>query len=354
MRKTAMHKRRSLFFTIMADLLFNLLAFYMLMVGVKTEEVKTSQVVASRVPGLEEHVMGLQGQLEDAKKDLTFANEQGDKFRSLLKGKEMKIGHLKDQYQLLSSAKGGLEKQLGLMASELGGMKITVGQQKKKISEYENRFRAGVPVTIVVVIDVTASMQPAIDELLMALSTLLETVPTTSIDFRVGIVAFRKGVVAEFPISKVLAHYEDEGKSQKAVLNFVDSLRASNSMTRHLPAFRRAGELFKQAHAKHDPKRKETLIFIGDVGCSEIDERPGYSFEERKVMGQILSAMKQWVRQKNRAVASLYVESEHTRKDPSARESRQWFESLGSLSPTSAFYTDTNELLRAMQKATRK
>lgn len=339
MQKPWKRNRRSLFALLMTDVLFNLLAFYMLMVGVKTEALTTSEALAAEVPGLKKDVTGMKGMLAKAEEDLTKAKEQGDKAQSLLKGKDVKFGRLKKEFQLLTS--------------KLGGLKKTISQQDVVIKNFQKHFRAGKPITLLVMIDVTASMQQPIDDLLSALSAVCEYLPMTSKQFSVGILGFRQGVVAEFPVTPILPHYEDNSRSEQSVLNFVKSLRPVNAWTEQESVFERAKSMLQAAGSSADPESVVHIVYLSDTGPSELDGVVGYNATERQMKARILRSMQQWASRGQRGISSLYVESEYTKKDPAGSESRQWFEALGSVSESSGFYTDSSELLRALLKATR-
>ena len=175
--------------------------------------------------------------------------------------------------------------------------------------------------------------------------------PNASKDFRVGILAFRNGVVDRFPITPILPTYEDEGRSQKSVLEFLQNLSVEKSATDHLPVFREAFAMLQEAHPTPDAKRKERIIVLSDVGPSELDKQPGYSQAERETKDLITHEATEWAGNGNRAIEALFVESNYTAQDPATDEHREWFKSLGNVSPKSAFYTDGNALLRAILHA---
>ncbi len=315
-------KRRGIFYTILTDVLFNLLAFYMMLVGDRTEELTKIQAV---VPGLQKDIKGLRGELKKGKKELTRSKKQGDKYRAVIAGQDVQIGKFQ----------------------------TTVKDLTGQISEIKKHFRAGAPVTIVILIDVSASLDKLIEDLLVSMSTLFESLPDTSKDFRVSILAFRYGVVAEFPLTQILPYSVDQGASQQSVLAFIELLTVQDSFTNFLPVFKKAFVVLNEAHPRVDPARRERLILISDTGPSESDKRLGYSDEEQEVKRRLLSYTARWAKMGNRGVVTLYAESANAKQDPGGPESKQWFEDLGNVSQHSAFYTNSNHLLRAILRTSR-
>jgi len=338
MRINSYRPGRGIVYTLLTDVLFTLLAFYMMKIGVKSRELVTIQVVASQVPGLEKSITGYQGKLLEVENILANAHKKGRDLRSVIDGKETEIGDLK--------------KVVGKVHLENGALKGKVQELEGDIEK--SRFRSGAPFTLLVVIDITQSMTEPLEALREAIAALFEVLPNTSKDFRVAVLAMRHGVVARYEVTQILPTYEDEGRSQATVLDFLDSLEVQKSHTDHLPVFREAIGMLSQAHSDADSDRRIRLLFCGDVGTSEVDEKPGYSAEERKIKNRILNGVKKWTTLGNHAVTSLYAESKYTEQDPSSDESREWFKALGSVSPQSHFYSDSSEMLRAVFRASRE
>lgn len=318
-----MRTRKGLMFTIFTDILLTLVAVLMVL-----WQSSAQQAVARReeIDGLSKEVGGLRGVLVETTEKLTKSQHHGNELQSIVEGQDLRIGELTETVGLLTYDNGVLS----------------------------SRIRSGDPVTLLVMIDVSQSMTEPIKELRSSLGALFEQLPNTSKDFRVGGLAFRRGVVSRFPITPIVPTYEDDGRSQTAALAFVESLRAEGGYTDHLPVFREAVAMLAKAHPKPEAELKQRIIFLGDVGPSELDGKPGFNAQERATKDRILSAVTKWAKVGNRAVASLYTESEFSAKDPSSAESRQWFEALGRVSPPSAFYSDTSSLLRAVLHATRE
>ena len=316
--------RSQFFLMLFADQLLMLLAWFILQHRVQSQALAESQAAAAEVPELRGEIEGMQGQLDDAHKALTNAREQGYKYRSLIEGKDEQIG----MYQ------------------------STIKNLKGQISEIEKHFRAGPPVTLLVMIDVTQSMEQLITDLLEALGILFETLPHTSKDFRVGIIAFRDGVAEELPIMQVKPKYEDKGATQQKVLQFVGSLRVQTSHVTYLPVFERAAAMLKTAHPTIDLKRKVRMILISDTGCGENDDQLGYTAAEHNLKNYLLRSVQSWASKGDRGVAALYAESENSSREGADQAiSKQWFVDLGSVSPKSASYTNANYLLRAVLRA---
>jgi hypothetical protein len=351
MTQVAPPKRKSVFYAIFIDIMFTLLTFLMLRMGVKSRELSESQALAGQVPGLESTITVLSDKVEDGRAEKARGHRQGIAYQKVIRGKEKVIGNLAAELDKLNLEKGVLTGQVGSLSNANAVLQTSVDQLTADQKELQSRFRSGAPVTVVVMIDVTVSMQESIDELLASLAALCQFMPITSEEFRVGIVAFRQGVVAEFPITRILPKYEDRGQSQQAVLSFVDSLNAERALTDHLPVFKRATEMLKLAPPSGSQRQKEWLVLLGDTGPAELDGTAGYNSAERARKDLILRDAQQWVRQGQRAFVSLYAESDFTKQDPAAEESRQWFESLGKISANSKFYTAPSKLLVAILHA---
>lgn len=332
------HLFKNQFYVYLADLLIMLVSWFVLQNRTQSTALEVSQAAAAAVPGLQKvvkdisgrlheakgEISGMQGQLAIAKEKLTQAKHDGESHRSIVAGKDQQIG----MYQ------------------------TTVKELTSQLSDIKKHFRAGPPVTLLVMIDVTQSMEHLINDLQEALAILFETLPNTSKDFQVGVIAFRAGVVEELPIMQVLPTYEDLGTSQQQVLSFVGSLRVQQSHVDYRPVFERAGGMLKKAHPTPDPKRKVRLVLISDTGCGEADDQLGYSAEEVQLKNDLVRSVQMWAAQGDRGVAALYAESENSRREGADQQlSQQWFIDLGSVSEKSASYTNSNHLLRAVLRA---
>ncbi|WP_417847320.1 VWA domain-containing protein [Thalassoglobus sp.] len=240
----------------------------------------------------------------------------------------------------------------------IDGSQALVATQQKTIDELRSQndalasqLKSGDPVTFVVLIDCSASMQQPIASLRNAVATLFEVAPNVSKDFRVGIIAFRWGIVDQFPITRIPPRYEDP-EPQKAVLNFLDSLKVEQSAVDHRPVFAEAIAMLNEAHPTPEPNRKERILLLGDIAPSEIDGRRGFSPSENAIKRQIVEDVRRWSKEGDRAIEALYAESDWTRKNDSDPETtKAWFQSLGNVSEQSAFYTDSTSILRAVLHA---
>lgn len=303
--------------SIMLDIMFDLVMFFMLLAYLKSQELTKVSEIALTVPGLKVELTGL----------------------------KTKIG-------LLTNTIEGQRITIGELNSQKGGLELAVGKLQDEIGEYKSRFQSGKPLTVLFLIDTTISMEKPIQELGKGLETICEVMANRSQDFRVGIIGFRQGETSRFEITPIKPVYEDEGSSQMAVLSFIQGLELQPSATEHKSVFQAAVHTLAKAHPTADPERRIILCLLGDVGPSELDGKPGYtSAEEEQAKRDIHAGLKRWVQMGDHAVMTLYAESEHTQADPSATENKQWFQDLGSVSPESSHYTDTTALLQAIHHA---
>lgn len=231
---------------------------------------------------------------------------------------------------------------------ELGETIKELHQQKRDI---EDQLRSGPPVTMVILIDVTASMQDAIEELRTVMATLFEVLPNTSQEVEIGVLAFRNGVVSTLPLTHVQPRYYDGGKSQATVLEFLDGLQAEEGYTDHWPVFSDAMKMLGNGD-KANPLHNFRCVVLGDVAPAELDEKLGFTQAERERCKKIIRGLETWAgRGPNNAVISLYARSKWAENDPFSDESLQWFKDIGGVSKNSAFYEDTSSLLRALLSA---
>ena len=336
-----MRVRKGLFYTVATDTFLVLMAIFMLAVETQKRRAVASE---SRAVALANENGDLQGKLGQVQTDLATASGDLGRARAALG---------KTRRELDRAIEDGAEKDaviddLGDRVGNLQGANAQLSQENGKLRSH---LRSGDAVTVVVLIDTTPSMKVVLTELLESLQTLFEYMPKTSKDFRVGVLAFQNGVVAELPITQVHPVYADGGRSQRAVLKFVAGLTTYGNQTNHLPVFQKAMRWFETAHPTPDADRKERLIFLGDVGPSEVDNVAGYSDDELKTSRQIVGDVRKWASSGDRAVESLYAQSEFTKSDPGAKTSRSWFRALGQVSKQSAFYTDSDALLWAVLHA---
>lgn len=305
------------------DLMMILLICLMPMIAGQAKELDVVKTVAAKVPDYEETIEGLQGTVDTLSEGLTNSEEEGAILRAIIAKKDDLIG---EQQTIIKGLNSDLDK-------------------------IKSRLKPGDPVTVMILIDVTNSMQPAIDELRVTLATICEITGNLSKDFRVGIIAFRDGSVAEFPITRIAPKYEDNGESQAKVLAFVNGLKPKRSSTEHLAVFEKAIGMLRAAHPEPDASRRERIVFIGDVFTNELDDYSEYTNGERRIARRIVGGLKKWAQQGNRAVESLYADTDGPKTHPWETESRKWFRAIGSVSPKSAAYDDTSSLLHAVLHA---
>lgn len=262
---------------------------------------------------------------------------------------ELALGLALEKSEEKSGVIDGLEEEAAGNRERIEEQGRQIVQLSGELQKTLDRLRSGPPVRLVFCLDVTASMQSVVDELRTVLGTVLEVIPNTSKKCEISVLAFRGGVVEMLPLMEIEPVYDDQGVSQKMVLDFIDGLQVENAHTEHLTVFKQATEIL---NAPSTDETLHRLILLGDVGPAELDKQVGYTAEEREMKDRILAGVRRWATMRpNNAVTSLYADSDWSLQDPASDESRAWFEQLGSVSDSSAFYATTSSLLRAVLHA---
>lgn len=319
------HRRRrggNTGFTILSDTLLQMIGVFVVLVVFLLLQWATTSKVAEKVPGLETQVTGLEAELEDAEEDLIRSNEEGEK---------------KDGTIIT------LQKQVGQQ-----------GEYIDLLTEEVASLQPGGPLTVCIMLDVSLSMGDVIDELLSAMIAIFAVAPELTSEFSIGVVAFRTDVVDTFPVTVIKPKSEDGGKSQQAVVTFLEELEAKKGFTDHEKAFYAAVEVLRVA--EKDGTRS-VLMLMGDIGVSELDEARdkdlptagGFEFSdrERRLAQSLVTSIHKWASRGNRTIGTLFAESESTERNPSVEDSRQWYRDLAYPSSSNA-YTDPSQMLGAI------
>lgn len=325
-------RRRNVASRIFVDLVLQLLA--VLLVWSQSEQVRVASL--ERQAGL---VPGLQTQVE-------ILGDQIGGYRTKVEGQGAvieKMGVNLDAYRGRVDRQGLVIKQQGKV---IGGFRSLVTDLRSKIPD-------DAPVTLLIVVDETWSMTAPHREIVSGTKTLCAFMSSRSESFRFGVISFRQGISKQLPIMEIRPTGEDGGASERKVMDFLATLTVKRAHTDHRPVLREAIRAL-EVDARHDPQRKFRLVFVGDVGPAELDGVAGYSQQERLVKQDLLALVRRWAQPGDRAVASLYAESDWTKNDPASAESRAWFKALGSVSEGSSFTTDTGELQRTIFHAVQR
>lgn len=265
------------------------------------------EVVTEEREGAHQYAHGLEGQLDDARKDAENYATDG-----------------KDKAGIIAT----LQAQLGEQGQQIGQLTTDL-----------NSLRPGGPVDAVFMIDTTGSTAPYHDHVKEALKALFRWAPRLSSELRIGVIAFRDGPVDIHPLRVIRPRHIDGGRSQDLLLDFVNDLTTQSSRTNHLPVFRKA---FEMLGASRGQGRRAVAILVGDVGPSEIDERAGFSSSERQSAARIVDGVRRWVEGDMRTVAAIYLG-----KATTGSEEREWFRSL-SLPNTDHFAADSSEMFNVI------
>ncbi|TWT86733.1 hypothetical protein Mal64_35620 [Pseudobythopirellula maris] len=325
-------RRRNVASRVFIDLVLQVLALFLITTQSEQVRVASLERQAGLVPGLRTQVERL--------------GDQVGGYRTKVEKQGVVIQQMGER---IGAYRGKIDKQGLVIASQgkaLGGYKSLVTDLRSKIPN-------DAPVTLLIVVDETWSMAAPHREIVSGTKTLCAFMSSRSESFRFGAISFRQGVSKQLPIMEILPTSEDEGASELKAMQFLATLKVERSNTDHGPVLREAIRVL-EADARRDPQRKFRLVFVGDVGPAELDGAAGYSRQEKLVKQELLGLVRRWAQRGDRAVASLYAESDWTKSDPASAESRAWFKALGSVSEGSSFTTDTGELQRTIFNAVRR
>ena len=242
---------------------------------------------------------------------------------------------------LVMAALSNAEEEKRGLHKTIGGMEVRI----KKLS--------GRPLTLVVCIDVSASMDDEIRALTAAIDAVSVFLPVSSTRFELSILAFRKGTIAKLPLMEIKKDEIDGGRSRQQAIDFVKSLSAESSPTEHRSVAREAYQEFRSAHPDFAKDRRELWVWIGDVFTAEIDsDYESYSDTERAEATAIIEAIKRWANSGgDRRVLAFFSEKPTDKKSAIADESRDWFKTLGEVNEHSLFETEISRLLVAIKTA---
>ncbi|MCA9026706.1 MAG: hypothetical protein KDA86_15975 [Planctomycetaceae bacterium] len=348
------------FLTSAVDMLIILMAFFFVEL-LRTEQLADMhQARAETVQGQLDEEQRTGTALRDANEELTetigtlsyernTAIDQGEKLRVINDELDKENKGLRDQLDWVTTEGQTQRDRMDGQERELADARDIITTLKTANDELKGKLRTGPPVTLLLMPDLTQSMAEPLEMMRATMATLFEVLPNTSSDFRMGVLGFRDGVVATFDVTPILPTYEDGGRSQAAALDFLNQLSLVGAMTDHLPVFERAIETLENIHPGLDPERRIRIVFVGDVGPSEVDGQEGYSSVERQRKSQILTLLQRWASHGNRGIDAFYVENNWViAKDPARVENRAWFQAVGSVSPESQFYEDASHMLRAI------
>lgn len=325
-------RRRNVASRIFIDLVLQVLAVFLVWTQAEQVRVASLERQAGLVPGLKTQVVSLGDQIGG--------------YRAKVAGQGALIQELGDRI----GAYRGKVSSLGQLVKNQGK---TIGGYKSLVTDLRSKIPDDAPVTLLIVVDETWSMTAPHREIVSGTKTLCAFMSSRSESFRFGVISFRQGISRQLPIMGIRPTDEDGGASERKAMDFLATLKVKRSHTDHAPVLREAIRAL-EADARRDPQRKFRLVFVGDVGPAELDGVAGYSGQERLVKEDLLKLVSDWAQSGDRAVASLYAESDWTRNDPAAAESRAWFKALGSVSEGSSFTTDTGELQRTIFHAVRR
>lgn len=331
-------KKRSPVFTILCDVAFQIIVALLLLVQISSVKLVQVTKVADSVPNLEEQIAGL----DDA---LTTSQAAG-------RGKDKKIDELEDRLdraeadgadkdgvieglnQSISKARTSAVEKDGIIE----GLKRKIGKQGQEIGELTDqlgRLQPASALQLIVIVDVTGSQEPHIKRLRDTLKSLFDWLPYLAKKCKIGVLGVRDGVVFRFNLTDIKPHYSDGGRSQKALLDFLDNLNTKRSLVNHGAAIQEAIDTL----GTEIKGTQQQILLLGDVGCSELDGQQGHSPKERQAAGELINKVGDWVRSgDDRTFTTVYTGVANSLD-------QQWFQRLAQ-PRVENYSTDSTDLFR--------
>lgn len=228
---------------------------------------------------------------------------------------------------------------------QVDGMKHTITTAQQTILDLEGdkrgleiiieELRNPKPASVVIAIDASASMGNWIKRLRMAVWCLAEAIPEVT-EFELGIVVYREGIVAEFPLQMIRTSQADGGASRAQLRRFLNGIEDKGGYAAVELAVDRA---LSMTHPVAD--KRQAFCLLADVGPGETE-----GSDPSDAM-RILSKLRDWGNLSDeRRIVSLYASD----KDD---EHRPFFEQIGEL-PNGDFCDESTAVLRTIFRATFK
>lgn len=171
--------------------------------------------------------------------------------------------------------------------------------ERERREQAESKLREGTPIELVVLLDVSASMSAAIEELKLALKDLAGLLPRVT-RLKIGVIAYREKIVAEFPLTEMVAADKDGGESLRQFSEFLDTLAPVNGYAAVDLAFQRG---FGMLDASPDKASRQVLALLADAASGEMNHhQPGDD-------GRLVNQSRTWLEQpgRDRRGVALYA-----------------------------------------------
>lgn len=231
--------------------------------------------------------------VRNADNDLAEAGKEIEGYRAVLVDAEKRF---------TKSQQEGEEK-----AGVIKDLRRRNGEQNDQIGELTDQLAKLTPaeeLELVVILDVTASQQPNIRQLRDNLKSLMDWLVLLSQSCKIGVVGIRSKVEYEFPMTEIKPYYTDGGRSQRNLLTWLDQLQTETDSVNHPAAFSKAFNMFGEP----SPSTHQQVLFLSDIGCSEIDGTIGYSESDLDQANQLIRTVRNWgAVNQNRSVGTIYT-----------------------------------------------
>lgn len=207
---------------------------------------------------------------------------------------------------------------------------------RRKNQALEAKMAKGTSIEFVAVIDVSASMSKAYEKLHTALLQLAKLVPRVT-SFKIGVLAYREGTIAEFPLQEIVNSDSDGGESLRRFEQFLSQIETSNGPSGIDRAMNRGLTMLDESGGE---QMRQVFGVLADVGTGEM------SHHQTGDNQRMIDRVDRWSRQvgRDRRVVSLYSGGLGEGDD------RTFFEGLGSL-PSGVFCEETGDMLPALFEA---
>ena len=222
-------------------------------------------------------------------------------------------------------------------------------EQAEKLEETQKEIEdaiATASVELIVVVDGSGSMQPAMDELKGSIVSIAKTIPIVTSEFRLGLVVYRSELDV-FPVRRILAEDKDRGRSLQSVVRFTERLEPVADIASLDDGVIKALDMFQLKSSR------KSLVILGDVGPYEYEyvrptvQQPGGSVRvdcaNTRREQKVISAVRKFGEQhENFRVFTLFTAGD---SPGNCKETVPFFKNLSAaLSDNGQYSADLSEL----------
>ncbi len=251
------------------------------------------------------------------------------------------------EYRNLKSQLAAAEQQTA-SGKRADSLALELEQAKRKVAALQN----GLPVDLVIAIDVSGSMREGIEELKRASVSITDVMSRATSEFNVGVVAYRETVVKTLPLTRIQDSKKAGQASFNKLRNTLESLQAEQGTVDLEMAFQAATRMLDGA-----PRgvRKQVLLLIGDVGCYELGEQNAREPFEIQLEDKLCRDLKGWavsLPDRDRRICAFFLKPVGSNSVVFATHSQALFRRFGQTTPNSVYAESQVDMLKAVLEAT--